>query len=342
MRILVTGAAGFIGFHLAKRLLVDGHSVLGFDGMTPYYEPALKERRRAMLQDYDGIQFVEGLLEDSAHLRDTVTNFRPNIIVHLAAQAGVRYSIEHPDIYVQSNLVGTANLLEAARLCPPQHLLIASTSSVYGGNADRPFREVNRTDFPVSLYAATKKACEAMSHSYAHLFKIPTTCFRFFTVYGPWGRPDMALFKFVSAIERGIPIDVYGEGRMRRDFTYIDDLIEGVVRLMSILPKTGAPVTFANGLDSLSPVAPWRSVNIAGGQPIELMDFIKVVEAAVGKPAILNMLPMQMGDVEITHADPGLLMALTDYLPATSVEAGVQRFVEWHRSWTQQAEPRAT
>ncbi|WP_297109751.1 NAD-dependent epimerase/dehydratase family protein [uncultured Devosia sp.] len=342
MRILVTGAVGFIGFHLAKRLLVDGHSVLGFDGMTPYYEPALKERRRAMLQNYDGIQFVEGMLEDSAHLRDTVTSFRPNIIVHLAAQAGVRYSIEHPDTYVQSNLVGTANLLEAARLCPPQHLLIASTSSVYGGNADRPFREVSRTDFPVSLYAATKKACEAMSHSYAHLFKIPTTCFRFFTVYGPWGRPDMALFKFVSAIERGIPIDVYGEGRMRRDFTYVDDLIEGVVRLMSIVPKTGAPVTFDNGLDSLSPVAPWRSVNIAGGQPIELMDFIKVVEAAVGKPAILNMLPMQMGDVEITHADPGLFMALTDYLPATSIEAGVQRFVEWHRSWTQQAERSAT
>ncbi len=289
------------------------------------------------MQDFSAFRFVKGMLEDAAHLKETVTGVKPDMIVHLAAQAGVRYSMEHPDTYIQSNLVGTANLLEAARLCPPRHLLIASTSSAYGGNEKMPFQEADRTDFPVSLYAATKKACEAMSHSYAHVFNIPTTCFRFFTVYGPWGRPDMALFKFVSAIEEGRPIDVYGEGRMRRDFTYVDDLIEGVVRLMNALPETGWPVVFPNGVDSRSPVASWRSVNIAGGRPIELMDFIKVVETAVGKPAIMNKLPMQMGDVEGTHADPSLLMALTDYLPATSIEAGVEKFVEWHRTWAAQS-----
>jgi UDP-glucuronate 4-epimerase len=273
-------------------------------------------------------------LEDKALLEASVSEFGPEIIAHLAAQAGVRYSIEHPETYIQSNVVGTANLLEAARANPPRHLLIASTSSVYGGNMSMPFREGDRTDFPVSLYAATKKACEAMSHSYAHLFGIPTTCFRFFTVYGPWGRPDMALFKFVAAIENGEPIDVYGMGKMRRDFTYIDDLIEGIVRLIDVLPEVGSPVEFADGVDSLSPVAPWRSVNIAGGQPIELMDFINVIEDLLGRPATRNMLPMQPGDVIETFADASLLKALTGFRPSIGTEVGVAAFVQWYRAWS--------
>ncbi|MCZ4347998.1 NAD-dependent epimerase/dehydratase family protein [Devosia neptuniae] len=333
MKFFVTGSAGFIGFHLAKRLLMDGHEVLGFDGMTPYYDPALKQRRHELLGRWNSFHPVIGMLENKVLLDETVFGFKPDIVVHLGAQAGVRYSIEHPDVYIQSNLVGTANVLEAARNSAPQHLLIASTSSVYGGNQSMPFREADRTDFPVSLYAATKKACEAMSHSYAHLFRIPTTCFRFFTVYGPWGRPDMALFKFVAAIEKGEPIDVFGEGKMRRDFTYVDDLVEGIVRLVNIQPEVGLPVEFAGGLDSLSPVAPWRSVNIAGGQPVELMDFINLIEKAVGKAAIKNFLPMQQGDVVETFADSRLLQALTNFQPCTGVEQGVSTFVEWYQDW---------
>lgn len=335
MRILVTGSAGFIGFHLARRLLAERHEVVGFDGMTPYYDPTLKQRRHALLKQSNTFHAVEGMLEDKALLAETASAFKPDMIVHLAAQAGVRYSIEHPDTYIQSNLVGTANVLEVARANPPRHLLVASTSSVYGGNPDTPFREADRTDFPVSLYAATKKACEAMSHSYSHLFEIPTTCFRFFTVYGPWGRPDMALFKFVAAIDNGEPIDVYGEGKMRRDFTYIDDLVEGIVRLMAAPPRRGAPAVLANGVDSLSPVAPWRSVNIAGGQPVGLMDFITVIEELVGRPAVKNMLPMQQGDVAETFADADLLEALTGFRPLIGVQQGVAAFVQWYRQWRQ-------
>lgn len=333
MKVLVTGTAGFIGFHLSQRLLAEGHEVVGFDGMTAYYDPLLKQRRLALLRRSNAFHAVEGMLEDKTLFAETTSAFKPDMIVHLAAQAGVRYSIEHPDTYTQSNLVGTANVLEVARANPPRHLLVASTSSVYGGNSNMPFREADRTDFPVSLYAATKKACEAMSHSYAHLFEIPTTCFRFFTVYGPWGRPDMALFKFVAAIEKGEPIDVYGEGRMRRDFTYIDDLVEGIVRLMQVPPQLGAPVVLTNGVDSLSAVAPWRSVNIAGGQPVELMDFINVIEGLVGRPAVKNMLPMQQGDVVETFADASLLEALTGFRPRIGVQQGVAAFVEWYREW---------
>ena len=255
MRYFVTGTAGFIGFHLAKRLLADGHEVIGYDGMTPYYDVRLKHKRVAGLTAHNGFSAIEGMLEDKDLLERSVSEAAPDVIVHLAAQAGVRYSINHPDTYIASNLVGTFNLLEVARAHPPKHLLFASTSSVYGGNPDMPFAEADRTDFPVSLYAATKKAGEAMTHSYAHLFKIPTTCFRFFTVYGPWGRPDMALYKFVDAIENGRPIDIYGMGRMRRDATYVTDLVEGIARLAELVPVAG----------QLSPVAPWRVVNIAGG-----------------------------------------------------------------------------
>lgn len=333
MRVFVTGTAGFIGFHLARRLLDEGHDVLGYDGITDNYDPALKQARHDILKASRGFRAIEAMLEDKAALDEAVAGFRPDIIVHLAAQAGVRHSIEHPDAYIRSNLVGTFNVLEAARAFPPRHLLFASTSSVYGGNEAMPFGEDQRTDFPVSLYAATKKAGEAMSHSYAHLWKIPTTCFRFFTVYGPWGRPDMALFKFVDAIEKDEPIDVYGEGRMQRDFTYIDDLVEAIARLIDAPPEEGRPVVAQGVVDSLSPVAPWRMVNIGGGQSTQLLWFIETIEACLGKDAAKTMLPMQQGDMEATFADTSLLTALTGFSAKTGVETGVSAFVEWYRTY---------
>lgn len=330
MRILVTGTAGFIGFHLARRLIADGHMVVGFDGMTPYYDVRLKQRRHEILAQSNGFRAHVGMLEDRDALTRAVDDCQPEMIVHLAAQAGVRYSLENPDAYASANLAGTFNVLEAAREAGPRHLLVASTSSVYGGNQRMPFRETDLTDAPMTLYAATKKAGEAMSHSYAHLWAIPTTCFRFFTVYGPWGRPDMALFKFVDAIENGRPIEVYGEGEMRRDFTYIDDLVEGIVRLMDAVPEQGRPVA-GEGTDSLSPVAPWRVVNIAGGQPVGLMPFIEAIEACLGTSADKIMLPMQKGDVRETWAAADLLRALTGYTPQTPVAEGVAAFVAWYR-----------
>jgi len=332
MRVFITGSAGFIGFHLARRLLDSGHLVAGYDGMTPYYDVSLKRKRHAILARSNGFRAHEALLEDKDALTRAVADCEPDVIVHLAAQAGVRYSLEHPETYASANLTGTFNLLEAAREAKPAHLLVASTSSVYGGNQKMPFRETDAADHPLTLYAATKKAGEAMSHSYAHLWELPTTCFRFFTVYGPWGRPDMALFKFVSAVERGAPIDVYGEGRMRRDFTYIDDLVEAIVRLIPVTPRKGEPVAVEGAVDSLSPVAPWRVVNIGGGQPVGLLPFIETIERCVGKPAIRNMLPMQKGDVVETFADASLLRTLTGYVPETTVEDGVRAFVEWYRS----------
>lgn len=330
MKIFITGTAGFIGYHLSRRLLDEGHLVSGYDGMTSYYDIALKEARLAGLSQSNRFSFTKGMLEDRATLEKAVTDFAPDVVVHLAAQAGVRYSLEAPQTYVDSNVTGTFNLLEVLRQTGIGHLLMASTSSVYGGNEDMPFAENNRTDFPISLYAATKKAGEAMSHSYSHLFGVPTTCFRFFTVYGPWGRPDMALFKFVSAIAKDEPIDVYGEGRMRRDFTYIDDLVEAIGRLIEAPPIKGQPVAVDGGADSLSPVAPWRSVNIGGGQPVGLMPFIATVEASLGKSAKMNMLPRQPGDVEETFASPALLKALTGFVPEIALEQGVTAFVDWY------------
>ena len=333
MKVFVTGSAGFIGFHLAQRLLADGHEVVGFDGMTSYYDPDLKQARHARLRRSNAFSAIEGMLEDKPVLDAAIADFSPDAIVHLAAQAGVRYSLDHPDTYISANLVGTFNLLEAVRAHPVRHLLIASTSSVYGGNEQMPFREAERTDFPVSLYAATKKASEAMSHSYAHLWKTPTTCFRFFTVYGPWGRPDMALYKFVDAITKGEPIEVYGNGRMQRDFTYIDDLIEAIIRLIDVAPREGAPVIAGGVTDSLSPLAPWRSVNIGGGNPVELMDFIEAIEVALGRKAEKIMLEMQKGDVSATFADPALLHALVGELPTTPLAEGVGNFIDWYRGW---------
>ncbi len=333
MRFLITGTAGFIGFHLARRLLADGHVVIGYDGMTDYYDLRLKEARHAELARSNGFTPVIARLEDMEALSRARDLARPDVIVHLAAQAGVRYSIENPRAYVDANLVGSFNLLEVAREAQPKHLLLASTSSVYGGNSEMPFAETHRADWPITLYAATKKAMEAMSHSHAHLFGLPTTCFRFFTVYGPWGRPDMALFKFVDAILAGRPIDVYGEGRMKRDFTFVDDLIEAVVRLVDRPPVLGAAVSGEGVVDSLSPVAPWRTINIAGGTSVGLLEFVEAIEAALGRPAIRNMLAMQPGDVRETFADHRLLEALTGYRPETPVGEGVKAFVGWYLDW---------
>lgn len=328
-RIFVTGTAGFIGFHLAQRLLADGHVVTGYDGVTDYYDVSLKRARLALLAEQPNFTFVEAMLEDGARLKQALAESEAQLVFHLGAQAGVRYSIEHPQSYVQSNLVGTSNLLEAARETPPEHLIFASTSSVYGGNTKIPFAETDRADSPVSLYAATKKSGEAMVHSYSHLWGIAATSVRFFTVYGPWGRPDMALFKFVSAMQQGKAIDIYGEGKMRRDFTYVDDLVDALVRLAGTPPVKGEPVKG----DSLSAVAPYRVVNIAGGKPSELMAFVAAVEDAMGHKAKHNMLPMQQGDVVATQSDTALLHELIGTLPETPIEVGVARFVEWYRHY---------
>lgn len=329
-RVLVTGHAGFIGFHVAKRLLAEGHDVVGVDSVNAYYDPSLKRARLAQIESVERMRSFEFDIADQATLEEAFAAASPEVVIHLAAQAGVRYSIDHPSSYMSSNLVGTFNLLEAARAYPVRHFMLASSSSVYGMNAKVPFSERDRADEPVSLYAATKKATETLAHSYAHLYAIPTTAFRFFTVYGPWGRPDMALFKFVRAMEVGDPIDVYGEGRMIRDFTYIDDLVESIVRLSNVVPMVGAPV---GAEDSLSPVAPFRTVNLGGGSPVGLLDFIEAIEAATGKKSSRNLLPMQPGDVVQTSADPTLLRTLIGNTPNTPVATGVTEFVRWWRSY---------
>ncbi|MGY5802696.1 NAD-dependent epimerase [Rhizobium sp. LEGMi12c] len=331
MRYLITGTAGFIGFHLAKRLLDEGHFVVGFDGMTPYYDVKLKEKRTAILARSNGFKAVTGMLEDKTALEHAAELAEPDVIVHLAAQAGVRYSLENPRSYVDSNLVGSFNILELARNLQPKHLLLASTSSVYGANEKIPFAESDKADEQMTIYAATKKSMELMAHSYAHLFNVPTTAFRFFTVYGPWGRPDMALFKFVDAIKNDRPIEIYGEGKMSRDFTYIDDLVEGIVRLIGVVPSEENRVASETIIDTLSKNAPFRVVNIGGGQPVGLMTFVETIETMLGKKAIRKMLPMQPGDVHNTYAVPDLLVALTGFKPQIEVDEGVKRFVEWYQ-----------
>ncbi len=332
-KILITGAAGFIGFHLARRMLTDGWDVMGFDGITPYYSPKLKSARLSILQSQSGFTFEEGMLEEEGRLTELVGRFRPDVIVHLAAQAGVRYSIDAPRSYVASNLIGAHEVLEAARAFPPKHLMMASTSSAYGANREMPYAETNRAVHPMSFYAATKLANEAMAHSYAHLFNVPTTMFRFFTVYGPWGRPDMAYFKFTSAILNGKPIDVYNNGDMERDFTFIDDLVEGISRLVSQAPNGDR----FGQIDSLSPVAPFRVINIGNGSPVALKAFIEAIEVATGGTAQQNLLPMQPGDVAATWADASLIEAMVGKLPRTDIRVGVQKFVDWYRGWNEGA-----
>jgi UDP-glucuronate 4-epimerase len=333
MRVYITGAAGFIGFTLARALLDEGLVVHGFDGMTDYYDVTLKERRLSILQQKPGFTFTRAMLEDAATLAADVAAFRPDAIVHLAAQAGVRYSLEAPRSYLRSNVDGTFNLLEAARDAGVKHLMLASTSSVFGANTDMPYRETDKADTQVSLYAATKKATESMSHAWAHLYGLPTTCFRFFTVYGPWGRPDMAPFKFTRAILAGETIDVYGHGNMFRDFTYGVDLVRGIRLLLDVPPlRPDGPAAIEPG-DSLSPVAPWRVVNIGNGEKVALDDFIAAIEDAAGVKAKRRLMEMQQGDVPATWADTALLRRLTGYAPTTDIREGMRRFVAWYRDY---------
>jgi UDP-glucuronate 4-epimerase len=333
-RILITGTAGFIGFHLARHLLAAGHLVHGYDGMTPYYDVRLKEQRHALLKAMPGFTATEAMLEDMDTLSRAAADYAPDIIIHLAAQAGVRYSLTHPRSYIETNFTGSFNVLEVAKAQGVRHLMMASTSSVYGANPEMPFHETDRTDHPLTVYAATKKAVEGLAHSYAHLWGLPVTLFRFFTVYGSWGRPDLAYFKFTEAILKGQPIDVYNHGELWRDFTAVDDLVEGLSRLIPLAPPApDARETAVQG-DSLSPVAPWRVVNIGNSDKVHLMDFIRTLETLLGRKAILNLMPMQPGDVPATWADCALLERLTGFRPRTGLATGLQPFVDWYRDYT--------
>ena len=329
---LVTGSAGFIGFHLCQRLLKAGWQVIGVDALTEYYDVSLKERRLSMLQ-HPSFRSETVHVETPGVLDTLFATHKPETVIHLAAQAGVRYSIENPESYVEANLIGTFRLLEAARAHPPAHMLLASTSSAYGASVEMPYAETQKADWQMSFYAATKKATEAMAHSYAHLYDLPTTMFRFFTAYGPWGRPDMALFKFTKAIFEDRPIDVYNHGKMRRDFTYIDDLVDGITRLIEGPPARPATPEDIPAGDSLSPVAPYRIVNIGNAAPVSLMAFIEAIENATGRAARKTFMEMQPGDVPATWADTSLLGALIGPPRQTPVQEGVNRFVAWYRDY---------
>jgi UDP-glucuronate 4-epimerase len=330
MKILVTGAAGFIGSELALRLLKEGHDVTGVDCFTAYYDVNLKRNRVKRLLEYKNFQMHEVHVEDEDAMTAAFNDSKPEIVVHLAAQAGVRYSLDHPREYISSNIVGSFNVIELARLHGIKHLVVASTSSAYGANQKFPFEETDAAPHPLTIYAATKLSSELIAHSHSHLYGTPTTLLRFFSVYGPWGRPDMAFFLFTDRIFKGQPIDVYNHGDLMRDFTYIDDLVESIRRLMDTPPVAGMPVTRN---DSLSPVAPYRLVNIGHATPVRLMDYIEAIETAIGKTAVKNMLDMQPGDVKQTYADVSLLEALTGYVPTTDVKDGIQAFVEWYRDY---------
>lgn len=329
--VLVTGSAGFIGSHVCEALLIKGCKVVGFDCMSDYYDIALKEARESRLLAFDNYRSVHDRLESPQILMHIFEYERPDVVIHLAAQAGVRYSIENPRSYLESNIVGTFELLEAARAFPPVHMLLASTSSAYGANSVMPYKETVKAAHQMSFYAATKISTESMAHSYSHLYGLPITMFRFFTVYGPWGRPDMALFKFTESILKNQPIDVYNYGDMKRDFTFIDDLVMAIVLLIDAIPTREGD--HGNVSDSLSPVAPFRVVNIGNNSPVQLTDFIQAIELVTGKKAKRNLVPMQAGDVKATWADPSLLNTLTGYSPQTSVVEGVKRFVDWYRAF---------
>ena len=332
-KILVTGSAGFIGFHLSKVLLADGLEVIVYDGMTDYYDVKIKKHRHQILFENDNFSCKIGMLEDLDSLRALCETEKPDAIVHLAAQAGVRYSLENPRAYVDANIIGTFNVMECAREFGVKHLLMASTSSVYGANEQMPFVETDKADTSMTIYAATKKANEAMAHSYAHIWDIPTTMFRFFTVYGPWGRPDMALFKFTKAILEDKPIDIYNNGDMWRDFTYVEDLVRAIKLLMAVIPeRPETPADITEG-DSLSTVAPYRIVNIGNSDKVSLLDYIEAIEKSLDKKSIRNYMAMQTGDVPATWANTDLLKNLTGYTPETNFREGIEQFVKWYRQY---------
>src|SRR5512134_175935 len=332
MKFLVTGAAGFIGYHVAKRLLDRGDEVVGLDNLNDYYEVSLKQARLAQLTGHPNFRFVRMDLADRSGIAGLFAAEGFERVVHLAAQAGVRYSLENPHAYVDSNLVGFVNVLEGCRHSGVQHLVFASSSSVYGANTRMPFSIHHNVDHPVSLYAATKKANELMAHTYSTLYNLPCTGLRFFTVYGPWGRPDMALFRFTAGILAGEPIPVFNRGEMVRDFTYVDDIVEGVLRVIDS-PPAPEPSWHGDAPDPATSYAPYRVFNIGNNQPVKLMRYIEVLEQCLGKKAVLDLLPMQPGDVPATYADTSALEAAVGFRPATAVETGISRFVEWYRAY---------
>jgi UDP-glucuronate 4-epimerase len=332
MKVLVTGAAGFIGMHLCERLLARGDEVVGIDNLNDYYDVSLKEARLARLTPDPKFRFVRIDIADRPGIAALFEREKPQCAINLAAQAGVRYSLTNPHAYVDSNVVGFVNLLEGCRHAGVEHFLYASSSSVYGGNTKMPFSEHDNVDHPVSLYAATKKANELMAHTYSHLYGLPTTGLRFFTVYGPWGRPDMALFLFTKAILEDRPIDIFNHGKMRRDFTYIDDIVEGVLRVLD-RPPVANPDFDKDVPDPWSSWAPYRVFNIGNHQPVELMTYVETLEKTLGKVARKNLLPMQDGDVPASHADTRELEAVTGFVPNTSVAVGISEFVTWYRAY---------
>ncbi len=331
--ILVTGAAGFIGFHVARRLLEDGHGVVGLDNLNAYYNPRLKDARRAALAKYDGFRFIQHDVSDRDGIAAVFAAHRFPYVVHLAAQAGVRHSLVAPDAYVDTNIVGFANILEGCRQSGCKHLLYASSSSVYGANTRLPFSSSDNVDHPLNLYGATKKANELMAHAYAHLFAIPATGLRFFTVYGPWGRPDMAIWLFTAAIVAGRPIRLFNNGRMRRDFTYIDDVTEAVVRLVTSPPQP-SPTWSGDNPDPATSGAPWHIYNVGNSESVELLEVVRLLEQAAGRAAIREFLPMQPGDVLETCADCTDLERAIGFRPRTALEAGIRSFVEWYRDYS--------
>jgi len=331
MKIFITGSSGFIGFHLSKKLLDSGHSVHGFDSMNNYYDVKLKKARYEILKKYKKFSFTKNNLENQKVLSNTILKFKPKIIIHLAAQAGVRYSIEKPRVYLDSNITGTYNIIELAKKVNVKHLLIASSSSVYGANKKLPFKEIDKTETQLSIYAATKKSTESIAHSYSNIWKVPITMLRFFTVYGPWGRPDMALFKFTKGIIDNKKIDIYNKGKMYRDFTYIDDIVNGIKALINKAPNSKQLNKFKN--DSLSSVAPFRVLNIGNTRKVFLLDFIDALEKELGKKAIRNYMPMQKGDVKMTLSDTTLLKKLTGYNPKTDFKQGIKNFLKWYLSY---------
>ena len=334
MKVLVTGAAGFIGSTLSKRLLERGDDVIGIDNLNDYYDVGLKKARLALISSHKNFTNVEINIEDHKSILEVFKKYKPNRVVNLAAQAGVRYSLENPHAYIESNIVGFINILECCRKFKIEHLVFASSSSVYGANTNYPFSIHDNVDHPVSLYAATKKSNELMAHTYSHLFKLPTTGLRFFTVYGPWGRPDMALFMFTKAILQGKPIDVFNHGDHKRDFTYIDDIVEGVIRTLDHIATPNTDWS-GNNPDPGTSSAPWRIYNIGNNNPSNLLRYIEVLEDCLGKKAIKNMLPLQLGDVPYTYANTDDLMKDTGYKPDTKLEDGIAKFVEWYKDYYQ-------